>query len=71
MNSVFMKLAYIPLFCCPSSQYSHNEAITSHTMLQLKVEEEEMQQEIVELKVKRDHARAKLGECMCGVVQCA
>ena len=32
-------------------------------MLRLKVEEEEMEQELVELKLKRDHARAKLGGC--------
>ena len=37
-------------------------------MLRLKVEEEEMQQELVELKLKRDHARAKLGGCKCGVI---
>ena len=62
---LFNLLTYL---CCPSSQHSHAEAITSHTMLRLKVEDEEMQQEMVELKLKRDHARAKLGGCMCGVV---
>ena len=45
-------------------QRSHDEAITSRTNLRLKVEEEEMQQELVELKLKRDHARAKLGGCV-------
>ena len=47
-----------------SPQRSHDEAITSRTNLRLKVEEEEMQQELVELKLKRDHARAKLGGCV-------
>ena len=37
-------------------QRSHDEAITSRTNLRLKVEEEKMQQELVELKLKRDHA---------------
>ena len=45
-------------------QRSHDEAITSRTNLRLKVEEEEMQQELVELKLKRDHARAKLDGCV-------
>ena len=66
--TAFIQCGYVPLPCGPASQRSHDEAITSRTMLRLKVEEEEMQQELVELKLKRDHARAKLGGCMCGVI---
>ena len=50
---------WLPLPHLP--QRSHDEAITSRTNLRLKAEEEEMQQELVELKLKREHARAKLG----------
>ena len=60
---------WLPLPCGPTSQRSHDEAITSRTMLRLKVEQEEMEQELVELKLKREHARAKLGGWVCNGVR--